>query len=76
MENFKYRFHLRLDEPTGRALHQISRSTIAPKSTLMRRYVQEGVARDIKLLADKIGGIVRSSELVGAFEPPQPKSSR
>ena len=39
MGTYDYRYHLRLDEPTERALEQISRCTFTTKSTLMRHYV-------------------------------------
>ena len=44
MGKYDYRYHLRLDEPTERALEQISRCTLTTKSTLMRHYVQQGVS--------------------------------
>jgi predicted transcriptional regulator len=45
-QNFNKRHHFRLDDATQNALEQICRHTMLSKSTLMRRYVQEGVQRD------------------------------
>lgn len=69
MGKYDYRHHLRLDEPTEKALEQVCRCTFTSKSTLMRRYVQQGVARDIGVIADQIEGVMRSSNLVEAFTP-------
>lgn len=38
-----YRHHLRLDENTQEALKKISKATLQTRSSLMRRYIQEGV---------------------------------
>ncbi|RUP07825.1 hypothetical protein [Hyphomicrobium sp.] len=75
MGNFDYRYHLRLDEATERALNQICRCTFMSKSTLMRHYIQQGVARDIKLLASQIDSVVRSSAKVDAIAPENSDSS-
>jgi hypothetical protein len=69
MGNYEYRYHLRLDEPTERALEQICRCTFSTKSTLMRRYVQQGVAKDIATIADQVEGVERSCKRVEAFKP-------
>lgn len=40
------RHHIRLDEKTENALRAISKAILQTKSSLMRRYIQEGVGRD------------------------------
>lgn len=69
MGNYDYRYHLRLDEPTERALEQVCRCTFMSKSTLMRRYVQQGVAQHIADIADQVQSLTHSSKLVEAFTP-------
>ena len=69
MGPYDYRYHLRLDEPTERALEQISRCTFTTKSTLMRHYVQQGVARNIEVLAGQVANVVHSTAQVEAFRP-------
>lgn len=41
------RHHIRLDENTEAALRTISKATLQTKASVMRRYIQEGVGRDI-----------------------------
>ncbi len=69
MGSYDYRHHVRLDEPTERALNQICRCTFMCKSTLMRRYIQQGVARDINLIASQVDSVVRSSKKVETIAP-------
>lgn len=38
-----YRHHLRLDENTQEALKKISKATLQTRSSLTRRYIQEGI---------------------------------
>lgn len=66
MGNYDNRHHFRLDEPTEHALEQICHLTLMPKSSLMRKYVQEGAARDIQSLAGRVGSVVESTALVKA----------
>lgn len=47
MIKYEHRYAFRLDPVTEKALHQIAQSTFQTKASIMRRYVQEGVARDI-----------------------------
>ena len=41
-----YRHHLRLDETTYEALKNISKATLQTRSSLMRRYIQDGTKKD------------------------------
>ena len=52
MTKYHNRHHLRLDDATQAALEQICRHTFSTKSNIMRRYVQEGVARDADAYAE------------------------
>lgn len=49
-----YRHHLRLDETTYEALKKISKATLQTRSSLMRRYIQEGVERN-PLISSQLG---------------------
>lgn len=69
MGTYEHRYHLRLDEPTERALEQICRCTFSSKSTLMRRYVQQGVAKDIATIADQVERVERSCKLIETLKP-------
>lgn len=60
MTNYEYRHHFRLDPATEKALEQICRMTFMTKSAIMRRYVRDGVARDVQIYADG------SSRILGA----------
>jgi hypothetical protein len=46
MNNYPVRHAFRLDPVTEAALEQIARNTFQSKASIMRRYVQEGVAND------------------------------
>ena len=52
MTQYIHRHHLRLDDATQAALEQICRHTFSTKSNIMRRYVQEGVAKDADAYAE------------------------
>jgi predicted transcriptional regulator len=41
-----HRHHLQLDETTQLALDQIAKATLQTKSSIMRRYIQQGIGRD------------------------------
>ena len=47
MNQFPIRYAFRLDPATEQALEQIARHTFQSKASIMRRYVQEGVVRDV-----------------------------
>ena len=67
MTQYIYRHHLRLDEPTQSALEQICRHTFSTKSNIMRRYVQEGVAKDAEAYAEGLKNLrSATSTLFGA----------
>jgi predicted transcriptional regulator len=46
MNQYPIRYAFRLDPATEAALEQIARHTFQSKASIMRRYVQEGVARE------------------------------
>ena len=46
MNNYPVRYAFRLDPATEAALEQIARHTFQSKASIMRRYVQEGVAKE------------------------------
>lgn len=52
MINYPIRYAFRLDPATESALEQISRHTFQSKASIMRRYVQEGVKREVSSSAD------------------------
>jgi hypothetical protein len=47
MNQFPIRYAFRLDPATETALEQIAQHTFQSKASIMRRYVQEGVGRDM-----------------------------
>ena len=52
MNNYPIRYAFRLDPATEAALEQIARHTFQSKASIMRRYVQEGVKRDVSVWAE------------------------
>lgn len=64
MNHYKIRHHFRLDDATEHALEQICRHTFTPKATLMRRYVQEGVARDVVRVVEDITTVGKATEIL------------
>ena len=50
----RFRHYLRIDPATQAALDEICRHTFSTKSALMRRYVQEGAARDATKFASEV----------------------
>lgn len=48
MTKYEYRHYLRLDEVTQEALDELCRQLFTTKSNLMRRYIQEGVKKDVQ----------------------------
>lgn len=50
MNHYPIRYAFRLDPATEAALEQIARQTFQSKASLMRRYVQEGVAQELQRL--------------------------
>ncbi len=47
MNQYPIRYAFRLDPVTEQALEQISRHTFQSKASIMRRYVQEGVKKEV-----------------------------
>ena len=41
-----HRHHLRLDNATMAALTKLAKATLQTKSSIMRRYIQDGIARE------------------------------
>lgn len=64
MSTYQYRHHFRLDQTTEFALEQICLLTLTPKATLMRRYVQEGVARDARRYAEEIENVAKATAIL------------
>jgi predicted transcriptional regulator len=60
LNNCTHRHHLRLDEATQAALEELCRHTSSTKSSLMRRYVKEGVTRDAQKFADETEIVLKS----------------
>jgi hypothetical protein len=50
MNQYPVRYAFRLDPATEAALEQISQRTFQSKASIMRRYVQEGVSKDIRAI--------------------------
>jgi hypothetical protein len=48
MNQYPIRYAFRLDPVTEAALEQIARHTFQSKASIMRRYVQEGVRREVE----------------------------
>lgn len=53
MNNYPIRYAFRLDPKTEAAIEQISVQSYQSKASIMRRYVQEGVARETGEIIDK-----------------------
>ena len=51
MNNYPVRYAFRLDPATEAALEQIARHTFQSKASIMRRYVQEGVEKEVNAYA-------------------------
>ena len=60
MTNYEKRHHLRLDELTQDALDQLCRLLATTKSSLMRKYIQEGVKNDLQNSAKETKEIEKS----------------
>ncbi len=60
------RHHLRIDATTQAVLEQICRYTFSTKSSLMRRYVQEGVQRDAQEYAAQIESARRARSVLAS----------
>ena len=60
MTNYEKRHHLRLDELTQDALDQLCRLLVTTKSSLMRKYIQEGVKNDLQNSAKETKEIEKS----------------
>lgn len=68
MAQLKHRHHFRLDDATEAALEQICRYTFQTKSSMMRRYVQEGVARDAQSAAEQTRIVMEAAQVMATFK--------
>jgi predicted transcriptional regulator len=64
MNNYPVRYAFRLDPATERALEQIARQTFQSKASIMRRYVQEGVAKEAVAYAEGAADAIKSAQTV------------
>lgn len=60
MNQYPIRYAFRLDPATETALEQIARHTFQSKASIMRRYVQEGVAREANAYAEGAADLMKS----------------
>lgn len=51
MNQYPVRYAFRLDPATEAALEQIARHTFQSKASIMRRYIQDGVTKDMIAVA-------------------------
>lgn len=51
MNQYPIRYAFRLDPATEKALEKLSQDTFQSKASIMRRYVQEGAARELPGIA-------------------------
>ncbi len=66
MNNYPVRYAFRLDPATEAALEQISRHTFQSKASIMRRYVQEGVKRELENYAEGDSSLINSTRILKA----------
>ena len=64
MNQYPIRYAFRLDPATEAALEQIARHTFQSKASIMRRYVQEGVKREVEAYAEAAATIMRSAKIL------------
>ena len=64
MNSLDNRHHFRLDRATTAALDEICRHTFATRSSIMRRYVQEGVAREAEQYAEQTKKLLEASSIL------------
>lgn len=64
MNTLDNRHHFRLDRATTAALDEICRHTFATRSSIMRRYVQEGVAREAEQYADQTKKLLEAASIL------------
>jgi predicted transcriptional regulator len=67
MNNYPVRYAFRLDPATEAALEQIARHTFQSKASIMRRYVQEGVKREVDSYAESTLSVLRSANILKAI---------
>ena len=58
------RYHFRLDRATTAALDEICRHTFSTRSSIMRKYVQEGVVRDAQHFADQTRQLLEAASIL------------
>jgi hypothetical protein len=66
MANYQQRHYLRLDDATEAALEQVCHHSFVSKSAMMRRYVQQGVARDAQNFADEAEKLMKNTSVLRA----------
>ena len=64
MNQYPIRYAFRLDPATEAALEQNARHTFQSKASIMRRYVQEGVEKEVDHYAEGAATVLRSAELL------------
>jgi hypothetical protein len=64
MNHYQHRHYFRLDDATQAALEEICRHKFIAKATLMRRYVQEGVAREAQEIAEETEKVLRACSVM------------
>ncbi len=67
MNQYPVRYAFRLDPATEVALEQIARHTFQSKASIMRRYVQEGVAKEAEAYAE--GALALRSSISTLLKP-------
>lgn len=68
MNHYPIRYAFRLDTATEKALEQISRHTFQSKASIMRRYVQEGIARDASEYAKRSEELLLESNFLARIQ--------
>ena len=64
MTNYTQRHYLRLDEATEAALVEVCRHSFVSKSAMMRRYIQQCVARDAQGFAQEAEQLMRCASIL------------
>ena len=67
MNQYPVRYAFRLDPATEAALEQIARHTFQSKASIMRRYVQEGVKREVEAYAEGASTLTKSVNALVAW---------
>ena len=67
MNQYPVRYAFRLDPATEAALEQIARHTFQSKASIMRRFVQEGTAREANAYADAASQVLHAAKTLASF---------